>query len=146
MIYNGHPDGSPFYESVHHKTNAITYHAHKQDIDIGEFDDVIDELRDLIEEGTIWATADPERSLTHILDHIKRVVKVDLPQDWMTLLRDLKDKGADVNAVDTYASVLHCAKGISYGAALTSDTGVAKSVGVESARSGIFLFPFYNTF
>ena len=145
MIYNGHPDGAPFYESPNIKSNAKLYHTLKHDIDIVAFDELIEQLRLLIIEGTIWQTPDPAEALRRILDRMKNIVKADLPQDWMTLLKDLKEKGADMNAIDTYLSLLHCAKGTSYGAAKTSDTGVAKSVGMESARSGIGLFPLYNT-
>jgi hypothetical protein len=137
-MYNGHPAGSSFYfDDAHHERNGPAYHRIKDDIDLEDFDDVIEELHELIKLGSIWETDDPLAALQHLLDGLKEVIDVDLPQDWLTLLPDLKSAGAEHHPVDTNISFLHCPKGVSNGAEKTSSTGLAKCVGIESALHGI---------
>lgn len=141
LIYNGHPRGSSFFfNDEYHLEHAHVYHATKQNIDLNALESFLSDFERQVLDGCfVWDEEYPEQAMDDLLVEVEGLIGAPLPQEWSRLFQDLKRReiNGEYSWIDTYASQIHCPKGVSNAGQKTSATGLAKAVGTESALYGL---------
>jgi hypothetical protein len=106
-----------YYNHQHHKTNAVSYHKNKANINLDELDKIIGRAEKMQRFPT-------KEILAFVLRDIEVLIDSSLPFDWERLRKILAEYGVDM---DTFLSFMHCPAGVCNGEDPGSGTGLFKS-------------------